>query len=146
MRRISIRELHIDSGRWVRDAAERGPLIITERGRPIAAFQPYAPRLAGRVRRIGAAADLLRHCAYSYVQPARAPGRELPAHWESQKAWTRRMAKFPDIEIVRGPAGDAKARCRHSKTELVPNQGGTTRTTYATSCTAPRVAQTRASG
>ena len=48
MKRISIRELHIDTGRWVRDAAESGPLIITERGRPIAALQPYAPRQTGR--------------------------------------------------------------------------------------------------
>jgi prevent-host-death family protein len=48
MRRISIRELHIDTGRWVRNAAASGPLIITERGRPIAALQPYAPHQAGR--------------------------------------------------------------------------------------------------
>jgi prevent-host-death family protein len=48
MRRISIRELHIDTGRWVRNAAASGPLIITERGRPIAALQPYAPQQAGR--------------------------------------------------------------------------------------------------
>ena len=35
MREISIRELHDKTGKWVREAARVGELVVTERGRPI---------------------------------------------------------------------------------------------------------------
>ena len=36
MKRISIRELHDATGKWVRESARVGELVVTERGRPIA--------------------------------------------------------------------------------------------------------------
>jgi prevent-host-death family protein len=41
MRRISIRELHDATGKWVREAARVDELVVTERGRPIATIVPY---------------------------------------------------------------------------------------------------------
>ncbi len=41
MRKISIRELHDETGRWVREAARVDELVVTERGRPIATIVPY---------------------------------------------------------------------------------------------------------
>jgi len=48
MRTISIRELHLDTGRWVRHAATKGPLVVTDRGQRIAALLPFEPTLLGR--------------------------------------------------------------------------------------------------
>jgi prevent-host-death family protein len=48
MRTISIRELHLKTGRWVRHAASRGPIVVTDRGRRIAALQPFDPTVTGR--------------------------------------------------------------------------------------------------
>jgi prevent-host-death family protein len=39
MTTISIRELHERTGAWVRQAAQLGPIIVTERGRPIARLE-----------------------------------------------------------------------------------------------------------
>jgi antitoxin (DNA-binding transcriptional repressor) of toxin-antitoxin stability system len=41
MKTISIRELHLQTGRWVRHAASRGPIVVTDRGRRVAALEPY---------------------------------------------------------------------------------------------------------
>jgi len=41
MKTISIRELHLKSGRWVRHAASRGPIAVTDRGRRVAALQAF---------------------------------------------------------------------------------------------------------
>jgi antitoxin (DNA-binding transcriptional repressor) of toxin-antitoxin stability system len=41
MKTISIRELHLDTGRWVRHAASRGPIVVTDRGRRVASLQPF---------------------------------------------------------------------------------------------------------
>lgn len=41
MRKISIRELHDATGKWVREAARVDELVVTERGRPIATIVPY---------------------------------------------------------------------------------------------------------
>lgn len=43
MRRISIRELHLDTGGWVRRAAALGSVVITDRGRPVAELHPHEP-------------------------------------------------------------------------------------------------------
>ena len=44
MRTITIRELHLATGRWVRHAATtREPVIVTDRGRQVAALQPFGP-------------------------------------------------------------------------------------------------------
>jgi prevent-host-death family protein len=48
MKTISIRELHIETGRWVRHAASQGPVIVTDRGRRVAALQPFDPTVTGR--------------------------------------------------------------------------------------------------
>jgi prevent-host-death family protein len=48
MKTISIRELHLNTGRWVRHAASRGPVVVTDRGRRVAALQPFDPTVAGR--------------------------------------------------------------------------------------------------
>lgn len=40
MKRVSIRQLHETTGKWVRLAKMHEQIIITERGRPIAALAP----------------------------------------------------------------------------------------------------------
>jgi prevent-host-death family protein len=41
MKTISIRDLHLKTGHWVRHAASRGPIVVTDRGRRVAALQPF---------------------------------------------------------------------------------------------------------
>ena len=48
MKTISIRELHLKTGQWVRHAASRGLIVVTDRGRRIAALQPFDPSVTGR--------------------------------------------------------------------------------------------------
>ena len=48
MKTISIRELHLNTGLWVRHAASRGPLVVTDRGRRVAALQPFDAAAGGR--------------------------------------------------------------------------------------------------
>lgn len=53
MKTISIRELHEKTGEWVRLAEAHEQIIITERGRPVAALAPFrtvakANRFRGR--------------------------------------------------------------------------------------------------
>jgi prevent-host-death family protein len=48
MRRVSIRELHISTGKLVREASHE-PIVITERGHPIAVLKSAATaEIAGR--------------------------------------------------------------------------------------------------
>ena len=42
MKTISIKQLHAETGRWVR-AASKQPIIVTDRGAKIATIQPHAP-------------------------------------------------------------------------------------------------------
>ena len=39
MKTISLRELHENTGAWVREAASSGSLIITDRGKPVARLE-----------------------------------------------------------------------------------------------------------
>jgi antitoxin (DNA-binding transcriptional repressor) of toxin-antitoxin stability system len=48
MKTISIRELHLKTGQWVRLAASRGPIVVTDRGRRVAALQPFDASTTGR--------------------------------------------------------------------------------------------------
>jgi len=48
MKTISIRELHLETGRWVRHAASRGGVVVTDRGRRVAALQPFDVSVAGQ--------------------------------------------------------------------------------------------------
>ena len=48
MKTISIRELHLKTGPWVRHAASRGPVVVTDRGRRVAAIQPFDPAVTRR--------------------------------------------------------------------------------------------------
>jgi len=49
MTTITIRELHLATGRWVRHAAStRQPVIVTDRGRRVAAIQPFEAGTAAR--------------------------------------------------------------------------------------------------
>jgi antitoxin (DNA-binding transcriptional repressor) of toxin-antitoxin stability system len=48
MKTVSIRELHLRTGRWVRHAASRGPIVVTDRGRRIAALQPFDASVIGQ--------------------------------------------------------------------------------------------------
>jgi len=43
MKTISIRELHLGTGRWVRRAASKERIVITDRGTPVAALTHYDP-------------------------------------------------------------------------------------------------------
>lgn len=42
MKTISIRELHARTGKWVREAAEQGQILVTDNGRPVARMVPEA--------------------------------------------------------------------------------------------------------
>ena len=44
---ITIRELHLATGRWVRHAAKE-PVVVTDRGREVAALQPLDLSRLGR--------------------------------------------------------------------------------------------------
>ncbi len=46
MKAISIRELHLRTGRWVRSIGDRGPMVVTDRGRPVATLVPFEARAA----------------------------------------------------------------------------------------------------
>lgn len=48
MKTISIRELHQETGRWVRHAAVKEPVIVTDRGHRIAALLPVERATLGR--------------------------------------------------------------------------------------------------
>ena len=48
MKTISIRELHLKTGRWVRQAARGGAIVVTDRGRRVAALQPFDASVIGR--------------------------------------------------------------------------------------------------
>jgi prevent-host-death family protein len=48
MKSITIRELHLKTGRWVRHAAAHGPVVVTDRGRRVAALQPFDSTTARR--------------------------------------------------------------------------------------------------
>jgi prevent-host-death family protein len=43
MKTISIRELHLRTGEWVRRAGEHKTVVITERGDPVATLIPFEP-------------------------------------------------------------------------------------------------------
>jgi antitoxin (DNA-binding transcriptional repressor) of toxin-antitoxin stability system len=47
MKTISIRALHLATGRWVRYAAAKKPVIVTDRGQRIAALLPFEASMAG---------------------------------------------------------------------------------------------------
>jgi prevent-host-death family protein len=40
MKKISLRELHAETGTWVRRASRTGVITVTDRGRPIARISP----------------------------------------------------------------------------------------------------------
>jgi prevent-host-death family protein len=48
MKKISIRELHLETGQWVRRAAKAEPVIITERGTPVATLMAFDRSVHGR--------------------------------------------------------------------------------------------------
>ncbi len=52
MKSISIRELHMNTGKWVREAVE--PIVITDHGRAVAEIGPVkkAPRSSFRDRKL----------------------------------------------------------------------------------------------
>jgi prevent-host-death family protein len=41
MTKIGIRELHLETGQWVRRAANNEPVVITDRGIPVATLIPF---------------------------------------------------------------------------------------------------------
>jgi len=48
MKKISIRELHQDTERWVRRAANNEPIVITDRGMPVATLVPFNQSASGK--------------------------------------------------------------------------------------------------
>ena len=42
MKTISIKQLHAETGRWVR-AARQQPIVVTDRGEKVASLQPHTP-------------------------------------------------------------------------------------------------------
>jgi len=43
MKTITIRELHARTGRWVREVARHGQIIVTDSGQPVARLVPEQP-------------------------------------------------------------------------------------------------------
>jgi prevent-host-death family protein len=43
MKEISIRDLHLHTGEWVRKAGTEQKIVITERGNPVATLVPFEP-------------------------------------------------------------------------------------------------------
>jgi prevent-host-death family protein len=41
MKRITIRELHMRTGSWIREAAREEQIIVTDRGEPVAVVKAY---------------------------------------------------------------------------------------------------------
>ena len=48
MKSITIRELHLQTGHWVRHAATKGTVVITDRGHRIAALLPVEAATVGQ--------------------------------------------------------------------------------------------------
>jgi antitoxin (DNA-binding transcriptional repressor) of toxin-antitoxin stability system len=48
MKSITIRELHLQTGRWVRHAAATGGVVVTDRGHRVAALVPADAAPVGR--------------------------------------------------------------------------------------------------
>jgi len=48
MTKISIRELHLETGQWVRRAANNEPVVITDRGTPVATLIPFDQSARGK--------------------------------------------------------------------------------------------------
>ena len=48
MKTITIRELHLETGRWVRQAATGGGIVVTDRGREVATLRPFDVSTTGR--------------------------------------------------------------------------------------------------
>lgn len=48
MKQISIRDLHSNTGKWVRRAAQQEEIIVTDRGRPVAALVPFDREKRGK--------------------------------------------------------------------------------------------------
>jgi prevent-host-death family protein len=53
MKRISIRDLHLNTGEWIRKVISEQKIVITERGEPVATLIPFeaahaATRFANR--------------------------------------------------------------------------------------------------
>ena len=49
MKTISLRELHAQTGVWVRRAAQLGAVLVTDRGTPIARIEPVAHGVSGNL-------------------------------------------------------------------------------------------------
>lgn len=48
MVQISIRELHMKTGEWVRKAAHAGSIVVMDRSQPVAKLVPFAPEDQGK--------------------------------------------------------------------------------------------------
>jgi prevent-host-death family protein len=47
MRHVSIRELHLRTGDWIRRTAAEGRIVVTDHGRPVASLVPYEQEETG---------------------------------------------------------------------------------------------------
>jgi prevent-host-death family protein len=48
MKRITIRQLHMKTGDWIREAAGENQIIVTDRGKPVAVVKAYSESDAAR--------------------------------------------------------------------------------------------------
>ena len=64
MKTISIKQLHAETGRWVR-AASRQPIVVTDRGVKVASIQPHEASARPR-----AVLDPARRLPWMPVSPA----------------------------------------------------------------------------
>jgi prevent-host-death family protein len=47
MKKISVRELHLNTGEWIRKVNAEQKIVVTERGRPVATLIPFEPGHTG---------------------------------------------------------------------------------------------------
>ena len=48
MKTITIRDLHLETGRWVRYAAAKAPLVVTDRGRRVVTLHRFDASVIGQ--------------------------------------------------------------------------------------------------
>lgn len=44
MKKASVRELHVNTSKWVHEAAEGDVIVIESRGKPVAELRPISPK------------------------------------------------------------------------------------------------------
>lgn len=75
MRKASVRELHVNTSKWVREASEGDVIVIESRGKPVAELRPVGRRRPSRAELKKIFADMEK--IWSRMPPAMDSGKIL---------------------------------------------------------------------